>query len=107
MSRGLIKQEIGFKVIDKLWLEGFYFFGNGVNFHEDNAYVVFNSINTIKNRFGFNLLSSVSSNIQLSLRYQYYNQEVSELIYETSSSYKFLQKTNSFHKIIGSIKWTF
>jgi len=106
-SRGLVKQKIGFKVIDKLWFEGFYFFGNGVNFHEDNAYVVFNSINTIKNRFGLNLLSPVSPKIQLSLRYQYYTEEIPELVYQTSTSYKYLEKINSFHKIIGSIKWTF
>jgi len=107
ISRGLIKQKIGFKAADKLWLEGFYFFGNGVNFHEDNAFVVFNTENIINNRFGFNIISPISPKIELSLRYQYYKQEVPELVYDTPSSYNYLYKTNSFHKIIGSIKWTF
>ncbi len=107
LTRGIFKQKIGIKVIDKLWLEAFYMFGNAENYHEDNAYVVFNSVNVMNNRFGINLISPITSNLQLSLRYQYYKQDVPELIYQTATTYKFIEKSNSFHKIIGSIKWTF
>ena len=107
LTRGIVKQKIGVKVVDKLWLEAFYMFGNAVNYHEDNAYVVFNSVNVMNNRFGINLISPITPNLQLSLRYQYYKQDIPELIYETATTYKFIEKSNSFHKIIGSIKWTF
>jgi len=107
LTRGIVKQKFGVKVADRLWIEAFYMFGNAVNYHEDNAYVVFNSVNVMNNRFGINLISPIIPNLQLSLRYQYYKQDVSELVYETSAAYKFIEKSNSFHKIIGSIKWTF
>lgn len=107
LTRGIVKQKIGVKVVDKLWLEAFYMFGNAENFHEDNAFVVFNSANVMNNRFGINLISPVASSLQLSLRYQYYKQDIPELIYETSTTYKIIEKSNTFHKIIGSIKWTF
>ena len=107
LTRGIVKQKFGAKVADKLWVEAFYMFGNAENYHEDNAYVVFNSVNVMNNRFGINLISPITTNLQLSLRYQYYKQDVSELVYETSTTYKYIEKSNSFHKIIGSIKWTF
>ena len=107
LTRGIVKQKVGVKVIDKLWLEAFYMFGNAENYHEDNAYVVFNSVNVMNNRFGINLISPITSNLQISLRYQYYKQDVPELVYETATTYKFIEKSNFFHKIIGSIKWTF
>jgi len=107
LTRGIVKQKFGAKIIDRLWFEAFYMFGNAENSHEDNAFVVFNSVNVMNNRFGINLISPITPNLQLTLRYQYYKQDVPELIYETATTYKFIEKSNSFHKIIGSIKWTF
>lgn len=107
LTRGIVKQKFGAKVAEKLWVEAFYMFGNAENYHEDNAFVVFNSANVMYNRLGINIISPITQNISLSLRYQYYKQDVSELVYETSTSYKIEEKTNSFHKIIGGIKWTF
>ncbi len=107
MTRGIVNQKIGFKVFDKLWLEGFYMFGNAENYNESSAFVVFNSMYTMNNRLGVNLLAPLSSSVQLSLRYQYYNLEITELAYDSPSTYSTITKTNKFHKIIGGLKWTF
>ena len=107
ITRGIIRQKFGIKLSPKIWVEAFYLFGNAKNYNEDNAFVVFNSANVMYNRLGINLISPLTPNISLILRYQYYKQDIPELVYNTSSSYEIIEKSNSFHKIIGSIKWTF
>jgi len=107
LTRGIVNQKIGFKVLDRLWLEAFYMFGNAVNYHENNAFVVFNSSDIMSDRFGVNLISPVSSNIMLSLRYQQYKQDVPELVYGTQTLSANNFKSYTFHKLIGTLKWTF
>ncbi|MBI5402823.1 MAG: hypothetical protein HY959_05455 [Ignavibacteriae bacterium] len=106
-SFGIVDQKIGWKTFDYLWMEAGYTFGQIYNFNESDAYIVFNNINKYSDRISFNLISPVSSSIELSLRYQYYNEEIPTLLYSNADQYTTIFTKNNNHKIIGGIKWTF
>jgi hypothetical protein len=106
-SYGILDQKIGWKVFNNLWMETGYTFGKIYNYNESDAFIVFNNTDKISNRISLNFIAPVSKQIELSLRYQYYNQEV-ENYYSTSPAVfntNFTNNTN--HKIIGGLKWTF
>ena len=54
-----IKQKIGGKVLKKTWLEGWYSYGDLRYFNEQNAFVVFNTPNTIHNRIGGGIIQGM------------------------------------------------
>ncbi|MFA5404476.1 MAG: hypothetical protein WC358_06040 [Ignavibacteria bacterium] len=104
---GILNQLIGWKVFAHLWMETGYTLGNIYNYNESDAFLVFNNVDKISNRISLNLISPVSSHIELSLRYQYYNQEVATYFYSNSSNINTNITNNTNHKIIGGLKWTF
>lgn len=106
-SFGILDQKIGWKAFDYLWMEAGYTFGKIYNFNESDAYIVFNNVNKYSDRISLNLISPVSRSIELSLRYQYYNEEVPTLLYSNADQYTTIFTKNKNHKIIGGIKWTF
>lgn len=106
-SYGIVDQKIGWKTFDFLWMEAGYTFGKIFNYSESDAYIVFNNTLGITDRITVNLITPVSRHIELSLRYQHYNQETPSVYFETASSTSTIFKKNSNHKIIGGIKWTF
>lgn len=106
-SFGIVDQKIGWKTFDYLWMEAGYTFGQIYNFNESDAYIVFNNVNKYSDRISFNLISPVSSRIELSLRYQYYNEEIPTFLYSNADQYTTIFTKNKNHKIIGGIKWTF
>jgi len=107
ISYGLFDQKIGFKVFDKLWTEANYTFGNITNFNESNGFVVFNNIDIISNRFGLNLIFPLSKFIEISLRYQYFNQQYPVINYTNNTEFTFKYLNYKINKILGGIKWTF
>ena len=55
-SNNIIEQMIGFKVSNKMWIEGFITSGNLYNYCEKNAFIVYNMEDKIKSRWGVSLL---------------------------------------------------
>lgn len=106
-SSGILDQMLGWKITDNLWMETGYTFGYIYNFNELDGFIVFNNNDRILNRFSVNLISPVSKHIQLSIRYQYYNQELATLFYTFPKEYSTIITNNSNHKIVGGLRWTF
>jgi tetratricopeptide (TPR) repeat protein len=103
----ILDQKIGFKTFEYLWVEAGYTFGDIYNFNESDAYIVFNNTDKYKDRITLNLISPVNKHIELSLRYQHYNQEVPTTYFATTQNGNTIFTKNTNHKIIGGIKWTF
>lgn len=106
-SSGILDQSIGFKVFDHLWVEGGYAFGNIFNYVESDAYIIFNNVNKFSNRITVNLIAPVTKNLEFSIRYQHFNEEVPTTYFSTPQEINTILTKNSNHKIIGGIKWTF
>lgn len=104
---GILDQKIGWKVFDNLWMEAGYTFGYIYNYNESDAFLVFNNVNRISNRTSLNFIIPVSRHIELSLRYQFYNQENVTYYYADPADVKRFFTNNTNHKIIGGLKWTF
>jgi hypothetical protein len=81
--------------------------GNIYNYSEGNAFIIYNNVDKIKYKAGFNIISPVSKNVELSFRYLLLSQEYG--VTTTNTSFITTTKTNNFlnHKFIGGIKWTF
>lgn len=107
ISNGILDQKIGWKVFDNLWMEAGYTFGYIYNYLESDAFIVFNNVDRISNRASLNFIVPVSRHIGLSLRYQYYNQEVTNLNNNSLGNSSINLTNNNIHKIIGGLKWTF
>lgn len=105
-NRIIFDQMIGLKLFPKLWTEGSLTLGNLANFNDKNAFVVYNIADKINLRTGISLIYSLSSKIELSLRYQLLMRESNYISYETPK----IINTNTINyqnnTIIGGIKWT-
>lgn len=107
ITRFIIDEKLGFKLTNKLWVEAVFTAGNLLNYSEGNAFIVYNTVDKIKYKAGFNLISPISKNIELSFRYLLLSQEYD--VTPTNTSFIATTKTNNLliHKFIGGIKWTF
>ena len=107
ISYGIVDQKFGWKVFDNLWMEAGYTFGKIYNYNESDAFLVFNNVDKISNRTSLNFIVPVSKQIELSFRYQYYNQEVTNYTINNLGFENINLTNNTNHKIIGGLKWTF
>lgn len=76
VSADSTKRTIGFakvtgKITDNLWYEVYYYQGNLKNFHESNAYVVYNISDIIKSKSGINIAYYFHPNWTLNMRYDF------------------------------------
>ena len=105
-NRFIFDQMIGLKLFPKLWTEGSLTLGNLANFNDKNAFIVYNIADKINLKTGISLIYSLSSKIELSLRYQLLMRESNYISYETPT----IINTNTINyqnnTIIGGIKWT-
>ncbi len=104
INRFIFEQQVGVKVRDKLWVEGFVTLGDMVNYNEKNALLVYNTGDKIKFRAGADFIIILSKNIELDFRYRYTSEEgsmfrYSEQTYE-ETSFKYHNNT-----LTGGIKW--
>jgi hypothetical protein len=106
-SSGILDQKIGWKFFDNLWMETGYTFGYIYNYSENNAFIIFNNSDRISNRLSVNLIAPVSNHIELSFRYQHYDQETGTYYYTSPEKYNIFYTNNSNHKLIGGLKWIF
>jgi len=104
-TRFIFDQMIGFKLFPKLWSEASITLGNLANYNEKNAFIVYNIADKINLKTGISVIYSLSSKIELSLRYQFLNRESDYITYEnsTTSITKITKYQNN--TIIGGIKW--
>ena len=104
-TRFIFDQMIGLKLFPKLWTETSFTLGNLSNYNEKNAFIVYNIADQIKFKAGISVIYSLSSKIELSLRYQFLSRESNYITYENSTTS--ITKTTNYQNntIIGGIKW--
>jgi len=97
----------GVSILPKLWLEGFYNFGERTNFVSDNGYTAYNMQEVIKSGAGANILMPLWKNLELDLYYQFMIRENYYTTYKNSTNFEHINYQFKTHSIIGGIKWTF
>jgi len=104
-TRLIFDQSVGCKLLPKLWSEASITLGNLANYNEKNAFIVYNIADNIKFKTGISFIYSLSSKLELSLRYQFLNRENDYITYENSKTS--ITKTTNYQNnaIIGGIKW--
>lgn len=103
----IFSQKAGLKLFNYLWLEGAFTTGKMENYNELLGYVVYNNFEPITRRISINLISPLSDKIELSLLYQNFLQDNTNLIYTNTTQYTTFKNNNTNHSIIGGLKWTF
>lgn len=105
IERGILKAKMGFKLLNGIWAEFQYTFGNIVNYSEENYYIVYNVVDKVSNLAGVNLFFLPSDKIELLVRYSFYVQEVPQYTYSSTVLTNFFKEYH--HNLIGGLKWTF
>ena len=103
----IFDEKLGFKVADKLWLEAVFTSGPILNYSESNAFIIYNNVDKIKYKAGFNIISPISENVELSFRYLLLSQEYDITKTNTTGITTITTNNLLIHKLIGGIKWTF
>ena len=115
-KRLLFSQVLGVKITGWMWGEANFYYGDYTNANILNGSIVYNNSDKINYRGGATLLFMAGRHIQLSLIYQYFSKESTQIYYtktqdpdtkiitETKQT-----KTNPYntHTIIGGITWKF
>ncbi|MBC8486464.1 MAG: hypothetical protein H8D45_10540 [Bacteroidetes bacterium] len=104
-NRFVFEQLAGVKVSPKIWTEGFITIGEMINYNEKNGFIVHNLGDKIKFRAGTNLIITLSHKIELSLRYQFFNEECYLIRYNGENSYKTIGSDYQNNTITGGLKW--
>ncbi|OQA00330.1 MAG: hypothetical protein BWY70_00739 [Bacteroidetes bacterium ADurb.Bin408] len=99
--------QVGGKIANKLWAEGFFTLGQLYNYVEKNAYITYNITDKIMSRKGFSLKYVVNDNIEFSLYYHNLLKK-NKLNVINPNNELIIRERNNFtnHSIIGGIKWT-
>lgn len=105
-NRLVMGQKLGVKLLSKLWAEGGITYGNLQNYTENNSFVVFNTGDKIVYKYGVALLSPLTKNLQLSIRYDAFSRENS--YYRMNNLYKIEPVSIDYitQTIVGGLKWT-
>ena len=104
-TRFLVNQMIGGRVYKKLWGEAFFTWGDLSNTGEQNIQVVYNAFEKIKYRAGTRLILNVNNYLKISLRYQIFFKEGTELFYPDASKFRIFSYNYQSHSITGGITW--
>lgn len=104
INRFIVEQQVGIKMLKKLWVEGFITLGEMVNYNEKNALVVYNSGDKINFRAGADFIIILSDNIELSFRYRYTTEE-GNLVRYSNHSYSETSLDYQNNTFTGGIKW--
>lgn len=104
-NRLILNELIGAKLFSKLWMEGHISIGDMLNYNEKNAFNVYNSGDIIKFRAGVNFIITLTPKQELSLRYNYYNNEGSLYRFSSDFSMSVNQLKYQNHSILGGLKW--
>ncbi|MFO7617403.1 MAG: hypothetical protein R6V75_09140, partial [Bacteroidales bacterium] len=99
----------GRRLFGSAWLEGFYSFGEIINYSENSAWVVYNNYDPISARAGVNLLIyNITRNLDLALRYQWSSRTSTWQLYDSNGTYTGdFEKGYQMHSMTGGIIWRF
>ena len=98
-------QMIGGKIFGKLWGEAFYTWGDLSNSAEQNAQVVYNAYDVTTSRTGARLIVNINDYLKLSLRYQLFFREGTELFYALDGESAIYSYNYINQSITGGITW--
>ncbi|MES2591393.1 MAG: hypothetical protein V4608_05880 [Bacteroidota bacterium] len=104
-NRLILSQKIGLKLIPKLWMEAGITYGNLQNYSENNAFVVFNTGDKIKYKYGVSLTSPLSKHLELSIRYDCFNRINTYYLINNVQTLESRYVSYKTQAIIGGIKW--
>jgi hypothetical protein len=104
INRFIVEQQVGVKMLRKLWVEGFVTLGEMQNYNEKNAFIVYNTGDKIKFRAGTDFIIILSNNIELSFRYRFTAEE-GKLFRYKSSSHEEIKLDYQNNTLTGGIKW--
>lgn len=104
-SKYNFSQMIGGKIFPKLWGEAFYTWGDLSNSAELNARVVYNAYDVTTGRAGSRLIVNVNDYLKLSISYQVFFREGTELFYGLSGKSTIYSYNYINQSITGGITW--
>ncbi|MCF8303637.1 MAG: LPS-assembly protein LptD [Bacteroidales bacterium] len=94
---------------DRIWVEAGYTFGTLYNYHEDNAFIVYNIPDKIVNKAEVTLNVKLNKHLKFDLRYRYLNRKDNYLSYNSTRPGDFSLTDYNFtnHYLIGGLSWEF
>jgi hypothetical protein len=105
ISNSVFDQQIGFKTTSRLWVEGYFTTGNMNNFLMNDGILIFNRMDTIKQRIGGRLIILPGANLKLTLEYSLFRNE-SEF-FSNSGNESLNKKEYNVQSLTGILTWTF
>lgn len=105
INNSVFDQQIGFKTTPWLWVEGYGTIGNMNNFLMNDGLVVFNRMDTIKQRLGGRLIMLAESNLKLTFDYTFFRNESEFFPYSGNESFN--KKEYNIRSLTGILTWTF
>ncbi|MFZ4463277.1 MAG: hypothetical protein ACOYN5_05490 [Bacteroidales bacterium] len=104
----VFRESIGFRIAKPVWLEVGILAGDVSRFSDQNAYIVYNSLEKIRLKFESVAYFVLTPNLQLHLRYKYQITDNPYFVYNQSmEEIQELSVKNNAFTIIGGIKWIF
>jgi tetratricopeptide (TPR) repeat protein len=101
----VVYQMIGGKIYHKLWGEAFMSWGDLSGTAEHNLQIIYNAFDKVKTRVGTRLIISVNDYLSLSLRYQVFFREGTELFFPVDEPGQIFSYNYINQSITGGIKW--
>lgn len=105
VNNSVFDQQIGFRTTSWLWLEGYGTFGNMNNFMMNDGILVFNRMDTIKQRWGGRLIIMPSAKLKLTFEYTRFQNESEFFPY--SGNVSFNNNEYNVQSLTGILSWTF
>lgn len=106
-NRLILNQKLGVKLQHKIWLEGSISFGDLDMYSDQNAFIVYNVADKIKQKAGLALICPINPRYELFLRYNRYLRQSSYITYTGSETFTTNSVNYLNHSVIGGIKWYF
>jgi len=98
-------QMIGGRIYHKLWGEAFMSLGDLSGTAEHNLQIIYNAFDKVKSRVGTRLIISINDYLSLSLRYQVFFREGTELFFPVDEPDQIFSYNYMNQSITGGIKW--
>ena len=105
INNSVFDQQIGFKTTSWLWVEGYGTIGNMNNFLMNDGLLIFNRMDTIKQRLGGRLIILSDSNLKLTFDYSLFKNESEFFPYSENESFN--KKEYNVQSLTGILTWTF
>ncbi|RPA69512.1 hypothetical protein EF405_06910 [Cyclobacteriaceae bacterium YHN15] len=105
INNAVFDQQIGFKTTPWLWVEGYFTTGNLNNFLMNDGLVVFNRMDTIKQRLGGRFIFLPGAKLKLTLDYTLFRNESEFFPYSGNESFN--KKEYNVQSLTGIFTWTF